>query len=53
MSKRLSFSFFCFVIFWLFLLVRIFDLSVLKNEKYQELAMKNILREEAIAPFRG
>lgn len=53
MSKRLYFLFFCFAVFWLILLARIFDLSVLKNEQYQEKAAKNILREEVIAPIRG
>ncbi|MCI7047687.1 MULTISPECIES: penicillin-binding protein 2 [Helicobacter] len=53
MHKRLYFVFFCFIVFWLILLIKIFNLSILKNEQYQEQAMKNILREEIIAPIRG
>ena len=50
---RLVIIFAMFVLFWVVLLVRIFDLSILKQSFYQEQATKNILREEYIAPVRG
>lgn len=42
-----------FVLFWVVLLVRIFDLSILNQKFFQEQAENNILREEYIVPVRG
>lgn len=52
-NKRLIFIFCIFVLFWLILLVRIFNLSIIDNKHYQEQATKNVLRDEVIAPIRG
>lgn len=52
-NKRLIFIFCIFVLFWLILLVRIFNLSIIDNQYYQEQATKNVLRDEVIAPIRG
>lgn len=53
MNIRLTIIFVAFVLFWILLLVRIFDLSILKQSSFQAQADKNILREEYIVPVRG
>jgi len=53
MNIRVTIAFIIFVLFWILLLARIFDLSVLKQAFFQEQAIKNILREEYIVPVRG
>ncbi|TLD88142.1 penicillin-binding protein 2 [Helicobacter sp. MIT 05-5294] len=53
MNVRLSVIFVAFVLFWIVLLIRIFDLSILKQKSFEEQAQNNILREEYIVPVRG
>ncbi|MCI5968509.1 penicillin-binding protein 2 [Helicobacter sp.] len=53
MNARIILVFSIFVLFWLLLLVRIFDISILEHHNFEEQASKNMLRQEPIAPIRG
>ncbi|WP_299549984.1 penicillin-binding protein 2 [uncultured Helicobacter sp.] len=53
MNARITLIFSAFVLFWLLLLVRIFDISILDHKDFEEQASKNMLRQEPIVPIRG
>lgn len=53
MNIRILFIFSAFILFWLLLLVRIFNISILEHKNFEEQASKNMLRREPIVPIRG
>ncbi|MBX7490582.1 penicillin-binding protein 2 [Helicobacter turcicus] len=53
MNTRIILVFSIFILFWLLLLIRIFDISILEHNNFEEQAKKNMLREEPIVPIRG
>ncbi|MBL0686495.1 MAG: penicillin-binding protein 2 [Sulfurospirillum sp.] len=50
---RIKFLIFGFLLFWLVLLVRIYYISIKSNTYYEEIAKRNAIRVEYLAPFRG
>ncbi|WDL71764.1 penicillin-binding protein 2 [Helicobacter winghamensis] len=53
MNTRILFLFSAFVLFWLLLLIKIFDISILEHKNFEDQASKNMLRQEPIVPIRG
>ena len=53
MNKRIFVIFGAFLIFWLVLLIKTFDISIIEHKNYEEQATKNMLRQEPIVPVRG
>lgn len=53
MNSRILFLFSAFVLFWLLLLIKIFDISILEHKNFEDQASKNMLRQEPIIPIRG
>ena len=53
MNTRILFLFRAFVLFWLLLLIKIFDISILEHKNFEDQASKNMLRQEPIVPIRG
>lgn len=53
MNRRLVLLFCAFGVFWIILLVRIFNISVVSHEYYEKQAFNNTIREEPIIPIRG
>ena len=53
MNRRLILLFFVFGIFWIVLLVRIFNISIVSHEYYEKQAFNNTIREEPVIPIRG
>lgn len=51
MRTKIVISFFFFV--WISLLVRVYGLSIQSNSLYEELAKRNTIKTEYIAPIRG
>ena len=53
MNKRIFVIFGAFLIFWLVLLIKTFDISIIEHKNYEEQATKNMLRQEPIVPVRA
>jgi len=51
--RRVKFIFSIFLIVWIVLLIRIYQLSVKSNSYYEALAKQNIIKKEIILPIRG
>lgn len=53
MNNRIIIVFAVFLVFWIVLLIKIFNVSVLSYKFYEEKAINNTLREDPIIPTRG
>ena len=53
MKNRITFIIVIFVLFWVLLLSRLYYLSIKSNKYYQELANRNVINTEYLAPTRG
>lgn len=53
MNTRIILIFSAFILFWILLLIKIFDISILKHKGFEEQASKNMLRQEPVVPIRG
>ncbi len=52
-NKRFSILKFLFILFFFFLFLRLFFLQIINGNLYENLAKKNRLRKERLAPLRG
>ncbi len=52
-KSRINLIIFMFALFWLLLLSRLYFISIKSNQYYEELATRNIIKNEYILPVRG
>jgi penicillin-binding protein 2 len=50
---RIKILLYTFAFFWLLLIVRIYYISIKSNTYYEEIAKRNAIKVEELAPFRG